>query len=502
MKQLESQFQKDDLIEQSARMIFMPVPSDHDDKTYVAEKVATQPSSIQEKVIHPEVLKYWKKVFLIPKPFIEVVASSLGYWECAVEGERELFFFLSEVTSQSYRIEEGTDNPYAPCNADLNSVRASMQVLAASGATFDPVLSTAYSEVRLDKDTGRYILRVGTTYKGKILFAKANGLIKDVWVGLVYSKDRFEWRGKDSMPVHIYDPFSPISERGNLVAGYAVTVLAEQQSMSHLVMASELEALLDMSLHKNIVSNWKQKMLAKCVVNQAEQTWHYFIAPEKESDEKVHRNKASGVRARLQPFLNVYQLNTQREKVVNAVSYGASFFQSEQSMLREAESMLMAVYANEGLAQTTSYSIATIIMALDKYGLSISSGKDQVYAYASSEKGGIRTAQMGVMYKGFREIAFNQTFKSLLPPVDKIDYQVVRQNDKFVFQGRYKKPTFESGPISNRGEIIGGYVVAHRGQGHIVTCVSKEIMDRVSDCSRNDALRVKWPEKYAIKTIL
>lgn len=453
------------------------------------------------KKLSNDVLKYWKKIFQINEAFIDVVASTLDYWDCPVEGERELFFFLSSVTTKSYQVENGINNPYAPCNADLNSVRQGLQVLAETNATFDPIVTTAFHEVRFDKETGRYRLNVGTNYKGKILAAKKNGIIKDVMVRLVYSNDKFEWKGKNAIPHHSYDPFAPLKSRGELIAGYTVSILDNQTCLSHLVMASELSALLDMSRDKEIVSNWREKMLLKSTVNQTEATWHYFVTNQNEElNHKKSRQKLTEVGKYMTPFLNVYQLSIERRKVINAVAYGITFYQDVVTAVREAESILMAIYDDVELAKCTSYSLISMILAFEKYSLSAMKGKDHGFFYAS--KKGVPTVEVGMMYKGYREIAFNKTFKGLLPPVDKIDYQIVRSNDEFKYRGRYKSPEFKMAPISNRGDIIGGYVIAHRGDKIIVSYVRRETMDKVAGCARSGMVKNKWPEKYAIKTIL
>ncbi|PAW00444.1 recombinase RecT [Vibrio coralliilyticus] len=486
--------------------IFLPVPDVPDNEASIQNPEASKENisdavEASYKKLSDDVLKYWKAIFQINDQFIDVVASALDYWDCPIEGERELFFFLCSVTSKSYQVDNGTSNPYAPCNADLNSVRQGLQVLAASKATFDPLLTTAYHEVRFEKETGRYRLTVGTNYKGKVLAAKQNGIIKDVMVRLVYSNDKFEWKGKDAIPRHYYDPFAPLKSRGNLIAGYTVSILDNQECMSHLVMASELSNLLDMSRDKDIVANWHEKMLLKSVINQTESTWHYFV-PNKhdELSKKVRRTKLTEVGKYMTPFLSVYQLGVEKRKVINAIAYAITFFQDEVTAVREAESILMAIYDDVELAKASSYSLISMVLALEKYSLSAMKGKDHVFFYAS--KNGVPTAEVGVMYKGCREIAFNKTFKGLLPPVDKIDYQVVRANDTFVYKGRYRMPEFRMAPIEQRGEVIGGYVAAHRGDKLIVSYVRRETMDKVAACAHSGIVKNKWPEKYAIKTIL
>ena len=487
--------------ESKAMFLPAPEPESNDTNTQLEEEVEPEVVKAPYKKLNDDVLKYWKAIFQIKERFIDVVASALDYWDCAVEGERELFFFLCSVTNKSYQVDNGTNNPYAPCNADLNSVRQGLQVLAASKATFDPILTTAYHEVRFEKETGRYRLTIGTNYKGKVLAAKQNGIIKDVMVRLVYSTDKFEWRGKNAIPHHYYDPFAPLMSRGNLVAGYTVSILDNQECMSHLVMASELSALLDMSRDKEIATNWHEKMLLKSVINQTEATWHYFVPnPHEELIKKESRTKLTEVGKYMTPFLSVYQLEVEKRKVINAIAYAITFYQDEVTAVREAESILMAIYDDVELAKASSYSLISMVLALEKYSLSAMKGKDHVFFYAN--KKGVPTAEIGVMYKGYREIAFNKIFKGLLPPVDKIDYQVVRANDTFAYRGRYKMPEFIMAPIDQRGEVIGGYVAAHRGDKLIVSYVRRETMDKVADCARSGMVKNKWPEKYAIKTIL
>ena len=89
-------------------------------------------------------LEIWKAFFPATEVYIRTVLDCARYWVDENVGLRELFFFMSVVTADSLRAEKGINDPRAPLNADLNSVRESLYALANTQGTFDPFLPTAY----------------------------------------------------------------------------------------------------------------------------------------------------------------------------------------------------------------------------------------------------------------------------------------------------------------------------------------------------------------------
>ena len=138
----------------------------------------------------------WKAFFPAIDVYIKTVLDCASYWDDHNEGLRELFFFMCEVTADSYRATKGLCDPYAPLNADLNSVRQGLNSLANIQGSFDPFLTTAYFKVRFERHTGKYNLNIDLNYKGKVNLAKLNGLVKTVQPALVCEKDDFTYNGK------------------------------------------------------------------------------------------------------------------------------------------------------------------------------------------------------------------------------------------------------------------------------------------------------------------
>lgn len=445
-------------------------------------------------------LDYWKTIFDVSDELLNLVSSCVIFWECPVTAERELFFFLCHAVSKSERKIGGLNNKYSVTNADLNSIRNSLNDLAKLGVTFDPLQKTAYYEIRFDKITGRYVLTIGATYVGKIQLAKRSGQISNVLSRLVYEHDKFAFVASNQPPKHQYSPLS--KNRGKLLGGYTLTTFPDGSFLTVYKTVKELDQLLAMANEQDIVDKWRDKMYLKSLINQTVNEWYYRQPTGVDLPANVLLTKIEGVKALLEPFLAVFVLNDiRRQKLIKAVCYAMTFCQNKQKAIIQAEQMLLLVAEKPSLLDTRLYSLIQNLLVVEKYGISLSKSDSHAYITPKISEN-VSTAEIALMYKGMRHVAFTGVLSISQVLVDKVECQIVYQHDTLISKGNFRTPDFTVNDINNRGEIIGGFVVLYRGEDVQTLYVSRELMDRVSDCARTGAVKNTWPVQYAKKTVL
>lgn len=458
---------------------------------------------IQVNQISAGVVALWKCVFPLPVEIIETAAASVTFWSNPVIGEREIFFALAQLANDTFRVDGGYNSKYAPANVQPASLRQALRFLAEEHLSFDPIITTAYYSVSICKYTKEPLIEVQPNYKGAILQAKATGLIKDVFVELVYEKDHLVWRGESAIPHHQFDRFAPISSRGRLRGGYAVTLYSDNTVESVFVDVKTINKLASMTQSPAIMRKWRAKMLNKGVLKQAMQQWFNKRNAQKTDIATLPLEKYRHVEELLQPFLKLLP-NSKEAAVntkVNLIKYSLAFFDDHAAgAAKEAEHLINLVVTDERYQNLSSHSFGVAMLALQKYHLSLSQAKQ--HAFIAPQKLGIgRVLRIGVMYKGLREIAFMQPF-SKLEPINSISYGLVRHNDEFQYQGRYKLPIHKKSATHHEEACIGGFVTIHRGNGDLTTLVSREVLEQVAECAKTDEVKSNWNSKYLEKTLL
>lgn len=448
------------------------------------------------------VLSYWMSLFILPQEFISIAYDCIGYWPDSRVGEREVLFFLQACDTKTRKSYCAKTNRYfgnAPCYASLLSVKMALQTLADTGATFDEILSTAYLKVRFDSTKGCYALNIGVNYKGRVLKAKLNNTVRDIQVNLVFSNDQFKWRGSKLAPTHKYDVFSPLNQRGKLLSGYSVTYKTDGTLYVNSVDIEELKARFELAEDAEIAAQWKEKMLLKTIVCEAEKGWHYTrnsLDMTKTSFRKKLSNTYDAI-----SNLNALPPSFQSDRVfLKAMSYAIGFYTDHKSGIREMENLVFSIVGKPDLVESSNSSLISILLTLEKYGLSLIPSKSHCYVFGRAI-GDATIASLKIMYLGMREIAFGNVFNSPQGAVNNIEYTLVHEHDSFVYKGRHKKPSFKFDPNSDRGEVIGGFVVTERN-GIITNIIRNDYLSKIADCSKTTTVRSKWPKKYAEKSIL
>ncbi len=376
-------------------------------------------------------LEIWKGFFPATDAYIKTVLDCARYWDNQNTGLRELFFFMCEATSSSLRADKGINDPRAPLNADLNSIRQSLYTLANNHGTFDPFLPTAYFKIRFDSKTGRHQMSIDLNYKGRVHLAKLNGLVKNVSPVLVCEKDKFTYRGKDTAPEHVYPQLAPLAERGEVIGAYYVTTRPDDGVLVTFVNQDELHQLKSLAETQDIHNQWPAKMLLKSAVNQAERDWYsQAMAPIKAEADPAER--LTGTKELLAPFVELVreQADTM-QKFAKVVAYAMTFFTDQNAAREEGESLLMLLASNPAMTKCKSFSVARALMAASKYGVSLSKTKE--HTYTTVLKGAIHTLEVDLMYQGMRHIAFSGVTNTSQASVIKLNAELIYSKDRALF---------------------------------------------------------------------
>ncbi|MUJ20489.1 recombinase RecT [Aliivibrio fischeri] len=458
--------------------------------------------------LRDSVVDYWKQLFKAPTEFFNACLSSFSFWEDPVKAEMEIFFFLCAAAKETQKLPGGINNPNAPFNATGMSVRSALQQLERDGGTFDPILTKNYMLCRYDEESNTSNLEISLTYKGLILKAKENFLIKDMSVSLVCSNDIFEWKNSKETPKHGYSPFANLADRGTLLGGYAVTIFNDGQYHVTYVDATVIKNVLNLCKEQSIISTWEEKMIKRTIIRQAETE---CLALFKTNDNVVKNpqrlKKQENVYPTIKPFMNFLHIKQNKSEIVKATCYAMTFFENRKDMMIEAEAALNIIkkqsdasaYEGYALALAEPYSIAQGMISLARNKLSLIASKKEVAIIPRMNKGSLH-ACFDVMYRGLRTLAEKSSFT---PEISFIDVHIVYENDQFTSFGRYKKPVHEFDPSKQeeRGAVIGGFVTIDKGHS-ITVFVSKETIDKVSNCAKSKAVQQNWSEKYISKTII
>lgn len=121
------------------------------------------------------------------------------------------------------------------------SLDLAMAQIAACGLTLDPAMQLAYLVPR----DGKVIADI--SYRGLIDIAIRSRAVNLVTVKAVYSNDLFRFRGDHAQPEHVYDPFMPVEDRGELRGTYSVAHLAIGMLLVTPVRAEDIYAARAMS---------------------------------------------------------------------------------------------------------------------------------------------------------------------------------------------------------------------------------------------------------------
>lgn len=152
-----------------------------------------------------------------------------------------------------------------------SSVIMAMINVAAVGLTLNPALALAYLVPR----DGRIMLDI--SYRGLVKIATDTGSISWSKSELVYSNDHFKFRGPAQLPIHEFDAFAPIEERGKFRGGYNIAKLPSGDHLVTPVRAEKIFQIRDSSeafkKDKGPWVNWAEEMYLKTITKRARKDW-------------------------------------------------------------------------------------------------------------------------------------------------------------------------------------------------------------------------------------
>ncbi|HGM8086388.1 TPA: recombinase RecT [Pseudomonas aeruginosa] len=125
------------------------------------------------------------------------------------------------------------------------SLEIAMAQVAASGLTLDPAMQLAYLVPR----DGKVVAEI--SYRGLIDIALRSKAVSMVTVKAVYSLDLFRFKGDTTQPIHEYDPFMNVEDRGEFRGAYSSAYLANGMLLVTPVRAQDIYAARELS------SAWK-----------------------------------------------------------------------------------------------------------------------------------------------------------------------------------------------------------------------------------------------------
>jgi len=183
---------------------------------------------------------------------------------------REAGFAISLLNDSEYLAQVACGNPESLKEAIIN--------VAAIGLSLSPAYNFAYLVPRKVKDKFKVCLDI--SYKGFIEIATANGVIVWAKAELVRQSDKFEYRGINEAPLHVFNPFV---DRGGIVGGYVLAKMTSGDLLVDCMSIHEIYQIRDRSeawkayQDKKIKSTpWfshEGEMIKKTLIRRGRKSW-------------------------------------------------------------------------------------------------------------------------------------------------------------------------------------------------------------------------------------
>lgn len=187
---------------------------------------------------------------------------SIAERDKVVEWQRESMFALQALERGDFLLKTANNNP--------NSLRDAIINVAACGITLNPAAQYAALVPR----DGAVCLDI--MYRGLIKIATDAGSIRWAQAELVYSTDRFVYKGKIERPSHEANVFA--KDRGVLVGVYSLAKTADGDILVEVMSVDEVNEIRDRSQYyaKKKAGPWVTdygEMAKKTVIKRARKTW-------------------------------------------------------------------------------------------------------------------------------------------------------------------------------------------------------------------------------------
>lgn len=200
----------------------------------------------------------WKNALITARDRFVAIAEK----DRLVDWQRESMFALQSLEKSDFLRKIADSNPQSLRNAIIN--------VAACGITLNPAAQYAALVPR----DGQVCLDI--MYRGLIKIATDMGSIRWVQAELVYSGDKFTYKGLTEAPVHEADVFA--KDRGAVVGVYCVAKTVDGDFLTDFMPVDEVNAIRDRSdyFKKTSKGPWKDhwgEMAKKTIIKRARKTW-------------------------------------------------------------------------------------------------------------------------------------------------------------------------------------------------------------------------------------
>jgi recombination protein RecT len=162
--------------------------------------------------------------------FNSIVADTAG----SLLFKTEAVYAMHAMLNNEFLAKTAFNNPV--------SLDLALAQIAACGLTLDPAMQLAYLVPR----DGKVLADI--SYRGLIDIAIRSRAVNLVTVKAVYANDIFRFRGDHAQPEHVYDPFMPVEDRGELRGTYSVAHLAIGMLLVTPVRAEDIYAARSLSM--------------------------------------------------------------------------------------------------------------------------------------------------------------------------------------------------------------------------------------------------------------
>lgn len=174
---------------------------------------------------------------------------------------------------------------------DQLGLEQAIKQIASIGVSLNPALKHAYLVPR----GGNVVLDV--SYMGMVNLAVESGSLKWAKAEVVRRNDNFESKGFNELPIHEFDAFADIKERGDVIGAYCVAKTKDDEYLVEIMSSSEINKIRDNSeaykgdkKRGTSYSPWisfYEEMCKKTVIKRAAKLWprgdkrlHYAIENE------------------------------------------------------------------------------------------------------------------------------------------------------------------------------------------------------------------------------
>lgn len=156
--------------------------------------------------------------------------------------------------------------------ADQDSFKRAIINVASIGLSLNPIKKLAYLIPR-----GKKVV-LDVSYRGLTQLAVEAGAIKWASADVVCANDTYEFQGMNREPVHKYNPFQTVEQRGGIIGGYCLAKTHDGEFILTQMNNDEIWAIRDRSesFKSGKNSPWTSdtlEMIKKTLIRRASKSW-------------------------------------------------------------------------------------------------------------------------------------------------------------------------------------------------------------------------------------